>query len=113
MGGMTHTEKKKIIEKLVTVPKKQKRVFWGREIKSLNILMETYPHDTFWKSLTFSNMFDSIVVLRSGYYAGELKTKYNLFNYKLPEKELIKLGAKTGEDFELKNKPKTIKSFLS
>lgn len=110
---MTHTEKKKVIESLVNVPKTQKRHFWSREIGSLNILIESYPEDIFWKGLTFPKLFDSIIVLRSGYYAKELQKKYNLFKYDIPEKQSIKLGEKSGEDYVYKKKPKTILDFLS
>ena len=110
---MTHTEKKKIIEKLVVVPKVQKRNFWSREIKSLNILIESFPEDIFWKGLTFPKLFDSIIVLRSGYYAKELQKKYNLYKYNIPQKQSIQLGEKSGEDYINKKKPKTILDFLS
>ena len=90
---MTHTEKKKIIETLINVPDKQKRLFWGREIKNLNNLLETYPEDIFWKGLTFNKKLDSIIVLRSGFYSKELQKKYNIFKYKIPEKKEITLGA--------------------
>jgi len=70
---VTQTEKKKVIEKLIEQPKTQKRLFWGREIKSLNILIESYPIDGFWKGLSFPKKLDSIIVLRSGYYADHSK----------------------------------------
>ena len=59
---MTQTEKKKVIEKLIEQPKTQKRLFWGREIKSLNILIESYPIDGFWKGLSFPKKLDSIML---------------------------------------------------
>ena len=42
-------------------------------MQSLNILIEKYPEDFFWKGLTFDKKFDSIIVLRSGYYSEELE----------------------------------------
>lgn len=110
---MTQTEKKKIIEKLTDPPKTQKRLFWAREIKSLNILLESYPVDSFWKGLSFPKKLDSLILLRSGYYADQLKKKYNRFNYKIPARNNIELGEKTGEDYKKENKPKNIKEFLS
>lgn len=110
---MTHTEKKKVIEKLLNVPDKQKRLFWGREIKTLNILLEFYPESKFWKGLTFPQKLDSMILFRSGFYQNELKRRYNLFKYNIPTKKEIKLGKKEGEDYINKNKIKTIKDFLS
>lgn len=110
---MTHTEKKKLIEKLIIVPEKQKKIFWGREIKSLNILLGLYPIDLFWKGLSFPKKLDSLILFRSGYYADELKKKYNRFNYKIPPPNNIELGEKTGEDYKKQIKPKNIKDFLS
>lgn len=110
---MTQTEKKKIIEKLTDPPKAQKRVFWAREIKCLNILFESYPIDSFWEGLSFPKKLDSLILLRSGYYADQLKKKYNRFNYKIPPNKQIDIKEKTGEDYIKQNKPKNIKEFLS
>lgn len=109
---MTHTQKKKVIERLVVVPKTQKRNFWAREIKSLNILMEAYPSDFFWDNLSFPDKIDSIIVLRSGYYNKELIKKYRRFNYQPPSSDKIELGEKCGEDYNKEVKPKTIRDFL-
>lgn len=110
---MTHTEKKKLIEKLVIVPEKQKRIFWGREMKSLNFLLEQYPEDFFWKGLTFDQKFDSIIILRSGYYAELLEKKYKRYKYIIPKPNSIEIGEKQGEDYVPKNKRKTLRDFLS
>jgi len=110
---VTHTEKKKVIEHLLNVPDKQKRLFWGREIKMLNELIKLYPEDIFWKGLTFSKKLDSIIILRSGYYATELKKKYNIFKYKIPPKKTIKLGEKFGDDVIIERRNKTLRDFLS
>ena len=110
---MTQTEKKKVIEKLIEQPKTQKRLFWGREIKSLNILIESYPIDGFWKGLSFPKKLDSIIVLRSGYYADQLKKKYNRYIYNIPPNKQIDIKEKTGEDYIKQNKSKNIKEFLS
>ena len=108
-----HAEKRKVIENLVNVPKTQKRHFWSREIGSLNILIESYPEDIFWKGLTFPKLFDSIIVLRSGYYANELKKKYKRYKYTIPSEKKLELGEKTGNDYKKKVKPKTLREFLS
>ena len=110
---MTHSDKKSIILKLVEVPDSGKRNFWGREIKSLNALLESFPEENFWKGLTFPVKFDSIIVLRSGYYAEELKKKYKRYKYIIPNKSKIVLGDKTGKDYVKIKKNKTLRDFLS
>ena len=110
---MTHKEKKQVIERLVNVPTSQKRIFWGREIKTFNILYEVYPDKKFWTNVKFFEKLDSLILFRSGYYAKELEKKYRLFNYKIPPKKNITLGQKPGKDLTLSNKPKTLKDFLS
>jgi len=110
---MTHTEKKKVIERLVVVPKEQKRNFWAREIKSLNVLLETYPSDFFWQNLSFSSKVNSIIVFRSGYYKEEIIKKYRRFKFKVPPPKNIDIGEKTGEDYKKQDKPKNLREFLS
>ena len=111
---MTQTEKKKIVEKLVVVPRTAKRPFWGREIKSLNELMKLYPEEDFWRGLSFGpkKKFDTLIILRSGYYAIELKKKYGRYKYTIPKPEEIILGEVCGEDYKSQSKPKTIRNFL-
>jgi hypothetical protein len=111
--AVTQTDKKKIIERLIKIPKTQKRLFWGREIKSLNVLLGQYPSDEFWKKISFSSRLDSMIVFRSGYYAEQLKNKFNRFNYKVNPQEKITIGKKVGEDYKPKPTPKTLKDFLS
>ena len=110
---MKHSAKKAIIEKLVSVPDKQKRIFWAKEIKFFNILLAKYPNEIFWNKLKFPDKFDSLLLLRSGYYAEDLRLKYKRFNYIIPQKKETPLhDKKFGEDLELPSKPKTLKEFL-
>lgn len=110
---MTQTEKKKVIERLVDVPKAQKRHFWGREIKSLNILMGLYPEEDFWRGISFGQKFDTLIVLRSGYYSKELKKKYARFKYEVPAAPQIELGSKSGPDYKGTAPVNTLRKFLS
>lgn len=110
---MKHAAKKKIIENLVNVPDKNKRIFWGKEIKFLNILMEKYPDESFWEKLRFPDKFDSLLLLRSGYYAENLNLKYKKFHYIIPPKrETPIFKEKFGEDLNLPQKTKTLRKFL-
>jgi len=110
---VTQTEKKKLIERIINVPKTQKRSFWGREIKSLNELIKLYPEDKFWIGIKFPEKLDSIILLRSGYYSRELKSKHNRFNYVIPEKPTTPLTDPCGDDYPSPPLPKTLKQFLS
>ncbi len=110
---MTHNEKRQIISRLINLPDKNKRAFWGKEIKVLNTLIEKYPSKKFWTSLSFYDKLDSMVLLKSGFFANELKAKYQLFNYKIPKPPKYELGEKCGEDIATNTRPKTIKDFLS
>lgn len=110
---MTHTDKKKIIERLVVIPSTQKRQFWGRELHSLNHLLEVYPEDQFWLGVAFPHKMDSMIVFRSGYYSLALKKKYKLFKYAIPPKSEISLGDKSGPDYIPSGAPGTLKEFLS
>ena len=110
---MTQTEKKKLIERIINVPKSQKRLFWGREIKSLNELIKLYPEDKFWIGIKFPDKLDSIILLRSGYYSEVLKNKYNRYNYKVPQKTKTPITDSCGDDYQPPSSPKTLKQFLS
>lgn len=108
---MKHSDKKEIINRLLNVPEKQKRLFWSREIKTLNILLETYPIENFWIKVSFSNKLDSLILFRSGYYKSELDKKYKRYQYKIPQTPDITLGNKSGEDYIPNKKPQTLREF--
>ena len=110
---VTQTDKKKLIERIINVPKTQKRLFWGREIKSLNELIKLYPEDKFWIGIKFPKKLDSVILLRSGYYSRELKNKYNRYNYKVPTKTDAPVTDPCGGDYSPPSSPKTLKQFLS
>lgn len=110
---MTHKEKKLVIENLISIPSQGKRLFWAKEIKFLNILLEKYPNKKFWTNLSFYDKLDSMLLLRSGYYSNELELKYKRFNYKIPPKEEVILGDIVAQKIEYKKPINTIKKFLS
>ena len=110
---MKHSIKKKILERLVKVPDKDKRIFWAKEIKFLNILMEKYPDESFWEKVQFPDKFDSLLLLRSGYYSENLDLKYKKFHYIIPAKKEIKIHEKKfGKNLNLPQTPKTLRKFL-
>lgn len=110
---LKQTEKKSIILNLLEVPKSNKRFFWAREIKFLNGLYELFPNINFWKLLNFEKKYDSLLFLKGEYGLRVLKHKFLEFSYEIPIKPQIELGEKCGEDYNKKQKPKTIKQFLA
>lgn len=110
---MKHNEKKKVIENLVIVPSKNKRFFWAKEIKCFNEVYKLYPHDSFWGKIKFPDKFESINLLRSGYYSEELKSKYLRFFYKIPKPSTIKLSKSLdNKQVDITLGPKTLRDFL-
>ncbi len=111
---MNHNDKKKVIEKLVIVPSNNKRSFWAKEMKCFNEVYKLYPNNPFWLKVKFPDKFESINLLRSGYYSKELKNKYLRFFYKIPKKESVTLSddyIKPAE-LEIYKKPQTLRDFL-
>jgi hypothetical protein len=103
--------KRNLIKKLVIEPSKQKRVFWAREMKLLNDLIEIFPKQDFWEKVNFEKV-PSLAILRSEYGLAKLKKLYIEFNYVIPEKIEIPLGEKRGKDKIISKKSKTIRQFI-
>jgi hypothetical protein len=103
--------KRNLIKKLVIEPSKQKRVFWAREMKLLNDLIEIFPKQDFWEKVNFEKV-QSLAILRSEYGLAKLKKLYTEFNYVIPEKIEIPLGEKRGKDKIISKKSKTIRQFI-
>jgi hypothetical protein len=103
--------KRELIKKIVEEPDKQKRMFWAREMKLLNDLMDMFPDQDFWRRMTIDKV-PSLAMLRSGYGLDILKKKYRNFSYKIPPKVEIPIGEKSGQDKIISKKPKTIRQFI-
>jgi len=103
--------KRNLIKKLVIEPSKQKRMFWAREMKLLNDLIEIFPKQDFWEKVNFEKV-PSLAILRSEYGLAKLKKLYIEFNYVIPEKIEIPLGEKRGKDKIISKKSKTIRQFI-
>ena len=86
-------------------------MFWAREMKMLNDLMNMFKSEDFWQKVSLDKV-PSLAVLRSGHGLSILSKKYKEFNYKIPEKVEIPLGEKTGKDKIISKKPKTIRQFI-
>ena len=107
-----HKHKKEIIERLVTIPLKQKRFFWAREMKFLNDFIEEYADFSFWKKITLEEKLESLLLLKGDWGKKMLKKKYLEYKYVIPENKSYNIGSKTRTDFKVKAAPRTIKDFL-
>ena len=108
---MAKLNKRNLIKKLVIEPNTQKRMFWAREMKLLNDLMNIFPKQDFWEKMNFEKV-SSLAILRSKYGLSKLKKLYMEFNYVIPKKVEIPLGEKKGEDKIISKKSKTIRQFI-
>lgn len=106
--------KKHILAKLTLIPTKDKRLFYMREMKFLNILCERYSLE-FMNIVSFDKKFDSLAYLVSDKLKNVLDKKYRAFNFKidLSKYQTYNLGDKSGEDLNIKPLIRTIKDFLN
>lgn len=107
-------KKTDILKRLVEEPQKNKRVFFSREMKLLNDLVDKYSLE-FMNVVNFHRQFDSLAYLVSPKLKETLDKKFRAFNYvvdksKYPE---YNLGEKSGEDRFIEKKNRTIKDFLT
>jgi glutathione peroxidase-family protein len=108
-------KKKEILDKFILIPKSQKRDFYCREFKLLNLLIERYSED-FIKVLTFPKKYDSMAIILSDGFKKTLDLKFKAFSYKTNDSnyESIPLFEnKSGEDSTVKPRLKTIREFLN
>jgi hypothetical protein len=106
--------KKHILAKLTLIPTKDKRLFYMREMKFLNILCERYSLE-FMNVLTFDKKLDSLAYLVSEKLKDTLDQKFRAFNFKIDYSryEQYNIGDKAGEDSLIKKNKTTIKHFLN
>lgn len=106
--------KKHILARLTLIPIKDKRLFYMREMKFLNILCERYSLE-FMNVLTFDKKLDSLAYLVSEKLKETLDQKFRAFNFKIDYSryEKYNIGDKVGEDSLVGKKKTTIKQFLN
>jgi hypothetical protein len=106
--------KKEIVARLTLAPQKDKRIFYMREMKLLNILCERYSLE-FMNIVSFGKQFDSLAYLVSDKLKETLDQKFRAFNFvvDLSKYESYDIGDKCGEDAIIKKSPKTTKQFLN
>ena len=106
-------DKRKILERLIIEPKDGKRVFYQREMKFLNDLVDRYSLE-FMNVVDFHKKFDSLIYLTSPKLKDTLDRKFRAFNYvvdktRYPE---YNIGGKSGKDKVVERSKKTLKDFL-
>lgn len=112
---MAKINKRTILKKLVEFPSKGSRIFFSKEMKMLNLLIERYSED-FVNALTFDKKYDSIAILLCDSFKQELDRRFRCFEYKVDysKYDAHKISnEKFGEDLKLNKKPKTIRDFLN
>ena len=109
---MVKLNKKQLVLRIITPPKKIKGAFWTREYKILNDLLLDFPNIDFWEKINFNQDWDSLLILKSPYGKSVLKKKYKEFHHVIPKENKILLKNKSGKDKKISTKPKTIRGFL-
>ena len=109
-----HRRRQLAIERLVDIPKTQKRFFWSREMKLLKDLEARYSLD-FLEIVTFPKKYDSLAYLVSKELKKTMDKKWRNFNFKvdLSKYDVHSLGEKSGKDYiHRDNKPKNTKDLF-
>lgn len=107
--------KKLLLKKFVNIPEKGSRLFYMKEMTLLNSLLERYSEE-FVLALKLPKKYDSMAIIICESYKDQIDKKYKDFTYRTDSsmyQEVHLLDEKSGEDFNLINKPKTIRDFLN
>ena len=111
----TKINKKHLLRKFVNVPEKGSRLFYMKEMTLLNSLIERYSEE-FVLVLKFPKKYDSMAIIVCDAYKSQIDKKFRDFNYRIDKSkytEIVLSDIKSGEDFNITIKPKTIKDFLN
>jgi hypothetical protein len=95
-----HRRRQLAIERLIDIPKAQKRFFWAREMKLLKDLEARYSLD-FLEIVTFPKKYDSLAYLVSKELKDTMDRKWRNFNFKVDfsKYDSYCLGEKCGKDY--------------
>jgi len=106
--------KMSILNRLILVPDKNKRPFYAREMKMLNILCERYSLE-FINIVEFGKKFDSFAYISSPKLRNVMDMKWRAFNYKVDKNKYTdyNIGEKVGKDKQVTKRNKTTKDFLN
>ncbi|NVM34354.1 MAG: hypothetical protein HWN81_02085 [Candidatus Lokiarchaeota archaeon] len=105
--------KRKILTRLLEIPKTSKRFFYAREMKLLNDLCNRYSLE-FMNVVSFYRKLDSLAYLLSPKLRDTMDKKWRAFNYKLDKSKYkeYNIGDKIGKDKNIKKEIKTTRDFL-
>lgn len=112
---MAKINKRTILKKLVEFPSKGSRIFFSKEMKMLNLLIERYSED-FVQALTLDKKYDSIAVLLCDSFKQELDRRFRCFKYEIDHSKYNThkiMEEKFGEDLKVEKKLKTVRDFLN
>ena len=111
----TKINKKLLLRKFVNIPEKGSRLFYMREMTLLNTLIDRYSEE-FVLALKLIKKYDSMAVIICDSYKKQIDKKFRDFNYRIDKskyEEVLLSDNKSGEDFNITIKPKTVKDFLN
>lgn len=111
----TKINKKLLLRKFVNIPEKGSRLFYMKEMTLLNTLIERYSEE-FVLALKFPKKYDSMAIIICESYKSEIDRKFRDFTYvadKSKYTDILISDIKSGEDFNVVIKPKTIRDFLN
>jgi hypothetical protein len=107
--------KRELLKKFVSFPKKDVRFFFAREMKLLNDLIEKYSIE-FVQALSLDKKYESVAIILCESFKPEIDKRFTSFNYKTDYSlynDVAISENKSGEDSAVKFKPKTIRDFLN
>ncbi len=107
--------KRELLKKFVSFPKKDIRFFFAREMKLLNDLIEKYSIE-FVQALSLDKKYESVAIILCESFKPEIEKRFRSFNYKIDDTlydKVVLSENKMGEDLVVKIKPKTIRGFLN
>lgn len=82
-------------------------------MKLLNDLLKKFEDIEFWAKVNFKPRPNSLLYFKTQPGLLVLQKKYNEFSYKIPDKKVVSIGKKEGQDRLYSRKPKTTKDFLN
>tara|TARA_R110000824_G_scaffold150653_2_gene321348 strand:- start:67 stop:399 length:333 start_codon:yes stop_codon:yes gene_type:complete len=105
--------KREVVQKLVVVPKKARRIFWAKQMAIFNKLLDKFPSKKFWQKVRFDKKYEGMEYLFSEYGLKLVERKYRDFHYQIPPAPSFKFSKeKIGPSPALSTKPANLKDFL-
>ncbi len=103
--------KKELLKKLLHIPQKVHPSFWGKQFRILNSLLKKFPDPKFWEQIVVVKV--DCLTLYAGEDANGIAYKYKKYIFQPELKNIeVQIGEKTGQDYNIIVKPKSIKDFL-